>query len=269
MKQVTKIRIYSLAIMSLFFLCINSCKKDDTKTPVYYLPEVETNSVQDITSTSAKFSGMVISDGGALVESRGFKVSTNPSNSYTGELVYCGTGTGSFSGEIHGLISDTPYYVWAFATNTVGTEWGDRLSFNTGSSVNYDLNDVWDRGDIQITISGSSGLFTAINSGDWVICKNAGFISIGSEKLKNISSSGNLTWNCSELWYCINSGIAKEVYWVSNCTIIMAADGNSIVVGGTSPATTYCNSDTRYGTFTRLGKKMGKPSSTNIINDRH
>ena len=40
-------------------------------------------------------------------------------------------GTGSFGCEMTGLTPNTTYYVRAFATNSVGTQYGDRKSFST------------------------------------------------------------------------------------------------------------------------------------------
>ena len=42
-----------------------------------------------------------------------------------------GTGTGSFTSSITGLTANTIYYVRAYATNSVGTVYGNQVSFTT------------------------------------------------------------------------------------------------------------------------------------------
>ena len=46
-----------------------------------------------------------------------------------------GTGIGTFSSNLTGLISSTTYYVRAYATNTVGTAYGNQISFTTSNST--------------------------------------------------------------------------------------------------------------------------------------
>jgi hypothetical protein len=46
-----------------------------------------------------------------------------------------GTGIGTFSSNLTGLISSTTYYVRAYATNAAGTAYGNQISFTTSSST--------------------------------------------------------------------------------------------------------------------------------------
>ena len=94
------------------------------------LPVVSTTSATAITATSAAGGGNVTSDGGALT-TRGvcWSTSSNPtvSDSHTTD----GTGTGSFTSSITGLTPGTTYYVRAYATNSLGTAYGNEVSFTT------------------------------------------------------------------------------------------------------------------------------------------
>ncbi len=95
------------------------------------LPNVTTNSVSSITSNSAICGGNVLLDGGTPVTVRGvcWSTSSNPttSNSKTTD----GSGTGSFTSSISGLNPGTTYYVRAYASNSVGTSYGENVSFTT------------------------------------------------------------------------------------------------------------------------------------------
>jgi len=98
------------------------------------VPTVSTNSVTNPTQTTATCGGNVTNDGGATVTGRGvcWSTSSNPtiSNSHTTD----GSGTGSFTSNITGLTANTPYYVRAYATNNIGTAYGNQVSFSTTNS---------------------------------------------------------------------------------------------------------------------------------------
>ena len=103
-------------------------------------PTLTTNAVYDITQTSAKSGGNISDDGGAPVTSRGvcWSTSQNPtlSNFYTSD----GTGTGNFSSTLNGLLPNTHYYVKAYATNSVGTTYGNQVDFTTPLLTDFDGN---------------------------------------------------------------------------------------------------------------------------------
>lgn len=94
-------------------------------------PTVTTTSITAITSTTASSGGNVINDGGTPVTSKGvcWGVSSNPtiSDSHTSD----GTGTGSITSSITGLTAGVTYYVRAYATNGIGTAYGNEVTFTT------------------------------------------------------------------------------------------------------------------------------------------
>jgi len=93
------------------------------------LPAVESAPVKDITSSTAISGGEVISDGGATVTARGVCWSNSPFPTTDNVHTDDGTGKGIFTSEITGLTSGTTYYVRAYATNSVGTCYGEEISF--------------------------------------------------------------------------------------------------------------------------------------------
>jgi hypothetical protein len=99
------------------------------------LPTVKTASVTGITQNAAVSGGKVTSDGGATVTARGvcWSTSANPTlaNSHTTD----GSGIGVYSSNLTGLTPNTTYYVCAYATNIVGTVYGNQLTFTTLSSL--------------------------------------------------------------------------------------------------------------------------------------
>jgi uncharacterized protein (TIGR02145 family) len=90
-----------------------------------------TTEVTFITFNSALSGGDIISDGGATVTAYGvcWSVSQNPTidDSHTTD----GAGMGSFTSDMKCLSFATTYYIRAYATNSVGTAYGDQQSFTT------------------------------------------------------------------------------------------------------------------------------------------
>ena len=104
-------------------------------------PTVETVSASSITYHEATLSGNVRSNGGATVTARGFMYGTSASN--LTQTVQSGTGTGSYTKTITGLNPNTTYYYKAYATNSVGTAYGEVKQFATcNCGGTYKVTDV-------------------------------------------------------------------------------------------------------------------------------
>ncbi|MCX6306700.1 MAG: hypothetical protein NT040_17170 [Bacteroidetes bacterium] len=106
------------------------------------IPTVTTSEVYNITVSVATSGGNVTSDGGATITARGVCWSASPGPLATGNHSSEAGTTGSFVSSLTGLAPQTLYYVRAYATNSVGTAYGDEVSFSTIScgafiSVNH------------------------------------------------------------------------------------------------------------------------------------
>ncbi len=97
------------------------------------LPVVTTADVTDILFSSATSGGIVQSDGGTAVDSRGVCWSTSPNPTLANNHTTDGNGTGSFISHLADLSPATQYYVRAYAVNSVGTAYGNELTFTTVS----------------------------------------------------------------------------------------------------------------------------------------
>lgn len=113
-------------------------------------PEVTTVSASG-GETTATVKGNVTFNGGASVTERGICYSTSE-NPTTADNTVTDPGTiGEFEVDITGLTTSTTYHARAYATNSVGTEYGDDIEFSTypadlymtGSGVDDGLNG-WD-----------------------------------------------------------------------------------------------------------------------------
>jgi hypothetical protein len=128
------------------------------------LPTVTTTAVSDITALSSVSGGTIISSGGAEIVNRGvcWSISNNPTiaNNVTQDW-------GSpFTSFISGLAPNTTYYVRAFATNSVGTAYGNQVSFTTPAFV------ITTTAVSQITgcIATSGGVVSDQNLNVWGVC---------------------------------------------------------------------------------------------------
>jgi uncharacterized protein (TIGR02145 family) len=124
MKPLFKIStIFILLILAVIYF--SSCKKEAT------LPTVTTTIVTDITQTTASSGGTVTDDGGTEVINRGvtWSITHNPTVGYFNTRD--GIGIGTFLSKLSGLSGGTTYYVRAFATNNIGTGYGNEISFKS------------------------------------------------------------------------------------------------------------------------------------------
>jgi len=104
---------------------------------------------------------------------------------------------------------------------------------NWTRTTTYSLDGVWQRegGGHIVTINGSTGVFTQIESSSaWQTAVSKGYISVGSEKFRNLTKTGDLTWTGQELVVALGSG---NVSW-NNVTITLNADGQTFRIGGDS-----------------------------------
>ena len=95
------------------------------------LPTISTMTVTAIGSSGATCGGHVISDGGSRVIARGVVYDTLQNPSLSSNLSSSGSDTGVFTSPITGLMPSKTYFVRAFATNHVGTAYGNEMSFTT------------------------------------------------------------------------------------------------------------------------------------------
>jgi uncharacterized protein (TIGR02145 family) len=96
-------------------------------------PELTTDIITDITQTTATSGGFILSDGNADITEKGVCwnqwFTPYSYDSHTSD----GTGSGSFTSYITGLQPNTMYYVRAYATNEMGTSYGETQTFTTGT----------------------------------------------------------------------------------------------------------------------------------------
>lgn len=107
------------------------CVRDDGNS-IPSIPTVTTEIASNITETSAISGGNVTSDGGAPITSRGVCWSTSHYPTIHNSInTSDGTSTGGFNSNLTNLTIGTTYYMRAYATNSVGTAYGNEVIFTT------------------------------------------------------------------------------------------------------------------------------------------
>ena len=100
------------------------------------IPSVATNTISDISNSTAKSGGIISSNGGETVTARGICWSVNPNPTVKPDSTTIdGVGSGFYTSTITALLPGNTYYVRAYASNSVGTAYGNELSFKTLSSI--------------------------------------------------------------------------------------------------------------------------------------
>lgn len=94
-------------------------------------PVLTTTAVTAITDLTATSGGDITDNGGELVTARGICWNTTGSPTIADNPTSNGTGIGTFVSELSALTEQTTYYVRAYATNSIGTAYGNEVIFDT------------------------------------------------------------------------------------------------------------------------------------------
>jgi uncharacterized protein (TIGR02145 family) len=127
MQKKSILSILHLILMGYLLILLISCEKETPLT----LPLLSTSGLTNIYSESAICGGNIISDGGDLLKTRGVCWSTHLTPTIYDNITSDGAETGSFVSNITGLVNGTHYYVRAYATNSLGTAYGNEIIFIT------------------------------------------------------------------------------------------------------------------------------------------
>ncbi len=95
------------------------------------IPEIITIDISSITTESAKSGGIITSDGGDAITAKGVCWNTVGGPEISDNKTVNGPGSADFESDLTGLMPNTNYFVRAYATNSVGTTYGNEVNFLT------------------------------------------------------------------------------------------------------------------------------------------
>lgn len=121
--------IKSIFISIFLVVLLSNCQTETDLTK--NLPILSTDEATSVGIHTAISGGEITSDNGADVTARGVCWSTIPNPTIKDSITVDAAGTGKFSSNLKNLISDTTYYLRAYATNKNGTGYGLQVEFRT------------------------------------------------------------------------------------------------------------------------------------------
>ncbi|MCX6326960.1 MAG: fibrobacter succinogenes major paralogous domain-containing protein [Bacteroidia bacterium] len=221
-----------------------SFTSNDTEVPV-----LTTTAITSITPGTASSGGNVISNGGSPVTSRGVCWSTSSNPTASDSKTSDGTGSGSFISNLTGLTPNTIYYLKAYATNSVGTGYGNQIQFNTndytgqtGTVKDFDGNtyktigignQIWMAENLRSTKYNDG---TAISN----VTDPTAWSSLGTTGAycwyNNDSASYKNVYGALYNWYAVNTGKLCPVGWHvaadAEWTVLITFLGGESIAGG-------------------------------------
>ena len=172
-------------------------------------PTLTTTDLSAVTATSFNSGGNITNDGGSPVSARGVCWSINQNPTVSDSKTSDGTGTGIFTSTVTGLTPGTTYYVRAYATNTIGTTYGNQLT--TKTSVVVPTLTTTAASSVTSTTASSGGNITSDGGGSitarGVCWSTTTSPTTASSKTSDATGTGVFTSN-------INGLIANTTYYV-------------------------------------------------------
>jgi len=192
--------------------------------PTLTVPTLTTTFPSSILTTSATSGGNVTNDGGTIVTARGICWSTKVNPTISDSTTKSGLGTGVFSSSITGLKSDSTYYVRAYATNSVGTAYGEQVSFKTLKTYSTAVTDIdgnvyhtinigtqtWMVENLKTTkLNDGTAIPQIIDKATWAGLSTPGYCWYNNDSTKNKITKYGAIYN----WYTVNTAKLAPKGW--------------------------------------------------------
>jgi uncharacterized protein (TIGR02145 family) len=222
------------------------------------LPTIVTSSLKSVTLTTAASGGEISNDGGLPVTARGVCWNSAGSPTLTDSYSSDGIGPGNFTSTLTDLTQGMTYHVRAYATNSLGTAYGNELLFTqTDPVLDQDGNayivvtigtQVWLGENLKTTTLNDGTAIPNITSGDaWATTTTPAY-----SWYNNNESSYRQMYGALYNWYAVNTGKLCPVGWhvptdEEYSTMIVYLGGLSIAGGKLKEAGTSHWADPNLG----------------------
>jgi uncharacterized protein (TIGR02145 family) len=198
-------------------------------------PTIDTQAESSLTATTATLNA-TFTDGGSSVTATGFKYGTDAL--LTSPLDVTGSGTTSpFTAALTGLTASTQYWAVGYATNAVGTSYGDTITFTTSaaaaftcgtSTVSYDGHNYttvqigsqcWFKEDLRNdNYNDGSAITGNLDDASWVGTSSGAQAVYGEGSSAVTSGNGDEVANLATYgriynWYAVSTGLLCPSGW--------------------------------------------------------
>ena len=253
-------------------------------TTALVIPTLTTVPVTVFTLTTAVSGGAITSDGGASITEKGVCWATSANPTIINDKTSNGTGSDSFTSDLTVLLPGTTYYVRSYATNSVGTGYGNEVSFTTTALAVPTLTTVAITA-ITYASAASGGVITG-NGGTDVISRGVCWATTASPTIindKTTDGSGNGSYPSSIIGlqpgityyvraYATNSvgpGYGNELTFTTTAVVLATLTTNPVTLPTTTTAHSGGNiTNAGGGTITARGVCWSESSNPTITNDK-
>jgi uncharacterized protein (TIGR02145 family) len=173
-------------------------------TQIPAVPSLSTREVINVTNATATSGGTISNDGGSAITAKGVVWATTANPTLSDNKTSDGTGTGTYASFLTGLAPGTTYFIRAYATNNVGSGYGNQLSFTTALVSNtaavVQTLSVTGIALQQVTVNAevtSEGGGTVTERG--IVWNTTGNPTVNSNRITNGSGTGVYSTNISGL----------------------------------------------------------------------
>ncbi|MFZ4548483.1 MAG: BACON domain-containing protein, partial [Bacteroidales bacterium] len=224
-------------------------------TTLASLPVVSTTTPNAITTTTAASGGNVSGDGGATVIARGVCWSSTLNPTIAGSHTTDGSGLGVFTSAITSLIPNTLYHVRAYATNSIGTAYGNDLQFTTAAAPTLSVTPS----NQNVSSVAGNTTFTVTSNTSWTVVSDAVWCSVQA------SGTGN---GPIAAIYTVNTSVISRTAYITVTVTGLAPVVVTLTQSGDTPTLTVTppiqNATSQAGTtsFTVLSN-----TNWNVVSD--
>ncbi len=236
-------------------------------TQIPAVPSLSTREVINVTNATATSGGTISNDGGSAITAKGVVWATTANPTLSDTKTSDGISTATYSSFLTGLAPGTTYYIRAYATNSVGTGYGNQLSFTTALVSNttamVQTLSVTGIALQQVTVNAevtSQGGGTVTDRG--IVWNSTGNPTVNSNRIKNGTEIGAYSTNITGLTggtqyyvraYAVNAFgisygqeialttavgvpiVSTNTNWIATTTTLQG--GGNVIEAGGSPVT--------------------------------